>query len=340
MTAPPLDTTIAVVTPENIAFDYELAGPFRRAPAYAIDVLIRSGIILTILLVMTLAGFTLSVVIPPSFMFAAAFIAYFLISWFYGAAMETYFNGRTIGKWAMGLRVIAVDGRPLNGTRAVIRNLLRIADFAPLAALSELSVELPTAFVIPTGLVGLTCMLCTRRMQRLGDLAAGTMVVIDERSWRLPVANVDDPRAAAMAAFLPADFRVSRTLARTLATYVERRAYLTPARRREVAKALTDPLVARFGFLPDCDPDVVMMALYHATFLGDSRKTLRDELGAQWSPLIKDRRMPVGGQTSASSSTDKPLGNIGPVPKVTVPSKLTHPASTAETSALQPGEDR
>jgi hypothetical protein len=166
------------------------------------------------------------------------------------------------------------------------------------------------------------------------------MVVIDERSWRLPVANVDDPRAAAMAAFLPADFRVSRTLARTLATYVERRAYLTPARRREVAKALTDPLVARFGFLPDCDPDVVMMALYHATFLGDSRKTLRDELGAQWSPLIKDRRMPVGIETTALSSTDNLLGNIGPVSKVTVPSKLTHPASTAETSALQPEEDR
>jgi hypothetical protein len=198
--------------------------------------------------------------------------------------METYFNGRTVGKWACGLRVICVDGRPIDGTRAVIRNLLRLADlFLPL-------------YWFPTGLIGMVCMVCTRRMQRLGDLAAGTMVVVDEKSWRRPVLKVDDPRAAALASYIPGDYRVSRSMARTLAIYAERRAYLTPARRREVARTLTDPLLQRFEFRPDIDPDLLMIALYHATFLADPRDPAPD-LGplAGHSPMLKATSSAVTG---------------------------------------------
>lgn len=287
--AHPLDTTIAVVTPENIAFEYQLAGPFRRLPAYLIDVAVRFGLIVAVGLFLLLLGIATQFSIPPSFLAASMMIGYFLISWFYGTMMETYFNGRTIGKWACGLRVICVDGRPIDGTRAVIRNLLRIADLFPYAALSQFDPEIPPVFLIPTGIVGLVCTICTRRMQRLGDLAAGTMVVIDERAWRLPLAKVEDPRAAALASFISGDYRVSRSMARTLATYVERRAYMTPGRRREVARGLTDPLLQRFEFRPDIDPDLVMISLYHLTFIADPRDPPPD-LGplAGHSPLAKD----------------------------------------------------
>ena len=229
-----LDTTIAVVTPENIAFDYQLAGPFRRLPAYLIDLGVRWGVIIIVVICLSVAGLLASFSGFGSFVIASGFILYFLISWFYGTVLETYFNGRTIGKWACGIRVIDTDGRPITGKRAMLRNLLRIADLAPPVVISSFATEAFPIFV-PTGMVGLLTMICTRRMQRLGDLAAGTMVIVDERGWRLPVAKVDDPRVPALASFFPGDYRVSRSMAKALAIYAERRHYLTPARRREIS---------------------------------------------------------------------------------------------------------
>ena len=283
----PLDTTIAVVTPENIAFEYQLAGPFRRLPAYLIDFLVQIALVVCVAILLMLTGWLTRMVIPGSFLVAGLFIAMFLINWFYGTIMETYYNGRTIGKWMCGLRTIRTDGRPIDGTRALIRNLLRVADLAP----------------PPAGIVGLVAMLTTRRLQRLGDLAAGTMVVVDERVWRLPVIQVDDPRAAALATFIPGRYRVSRSMARALATYVERRAYLTPARRRELARHLADPLIERFGFRPDVDPDLLMLALYQGTFLVDARQASAERGPyAGHSPLIQENRR--GGEPGPASNGD------------------------------------
>ncbi|MGI9473461.1 MAG: RDD family protein [Rubripirellula sp.] len=300
-----LDTTIAVVTPENIAFDYQLAGPFRRLPAYLIDFAVRWIVIILLVAGIYLVGGLIDFTLLGPFAVATGFIVYFVVSWFYGTLMETYFNGRTVGKWACGIRAIDVDGRPISGKRALIRNLLRIADLAPLAAVSSVAEDVPPVFMIPTGMIGLMTMISTRRMQRLGDLAAGTMVIVDERSWRLPVAKVDDPRVPALASFFPGDYRVSRSMARTLAIYAERRHYLTPARRREVARHLTVPLVDRFEFRNDIDPDLLMYALYYKTFLADSSDELPD-LGplAGYSPLRRDQNKPQGLAKTASATLD------------------------------------
>jgi uncharacterized RDD family membrane protein YckC len=290
-----LDTTIAVVTPENIAFDYQLAGPFRRLPAYLIDFAVRWVAIIVLVGGIFVIGGLIDFTILGPFAVATGFIVYFMISWFYGTFMETYFNGRTIGKWVCGIRAIDVEGRPISGKRALIRNLLRLADLAPLAALSNLAPDAPPVFMIPTGMIALVTMVSTRRMQRIGDLAAGTMVIVDERSWRLPVAKVDDPRVPALASYVPGDYRVSQSMARTLAIYAERRHYLTPARRREVSRHLTDPLVEQFEFRSDIDPDLLMYALYYKTFLSDDSAELPD-LGplAGYSPLRRDENKPQG----------------------------------------------
>jgi len=284
-----LDTTIAVVTPENIAFDYQLAGPFRRFPAYVIDVLVRWLIIFVLVALIYLTGGLIDFSILGPFAIAAGFLIYFVISWFYGTVLETYYNGRTIGKWACGLRVIDIDGRPISGKRAFLRNLLRVADLMPVAAIPQIVPDAPPLFLIPTGVVALVTMISTRRMQRIGDLAAGTMVIVDERGWQLPKAKVDDPRVTALSSYIPADYRVSRSMARTLAVYAERRHYLTPARRREVARHLTYHLVDRFEFREDIDPDLLMYALYYKTFLADHAAELPD-LGplAGYSPLRRD----------------------------------------------------
>ena len=290
-----LDTTIAVVTPENIAFDYQLAGPFRRLPAYLIDLGVRWGIIILLfILSMIFIGFSGSTMMGP-FSTAGLLVTHFLLTWFYGTSMETYFNGRTIGKWACGIRVIGIDGRPIDGKRALLRNLLRVADMAPLAAINDISSDVPPLFLIPTGMVAIIMMISTRRLQRLGDLAAGTMVIIDERGWRLPIAKVDDPRVPALASFFPSDYRVSQSMSKALATYTERRHYLTPARRREVARHLTIPLIDRFEFRSDIDPDLLLYALYYKTFLSDPNDELPD-MGslAGYSPLLRDANKPQG----------------------------------------------
>jgi hypothetical protein len=214
--------------------------------------------------------------------------------------MESFFNGRTVGKWMCGIRVIDIEGCPITGKRAVIRNLLRIADLAPLAALSMVDEDIPPVFVIPTGMVGLICIILTPRMQRLGDIAAGTMVIIDEKSWRLPVNKIEDPRVAALASFIPGDYAISRSMAKTLAIYAERRHYLTPARRREIARHLTNPLIERFDFRDDIDADLLMTALYYRTFLAQDHTEPAD-LGplAGYSPLRSSQTItPAAGPVS------------------------------------------
>jgi uncharacterized RDD family membrane protein YckC len=305
----PLDTTIAVVTPENIAFEYHLAGPFRRLPAYLIDLAVRWGVILLFALFVVLIGGLMSVLSRFSGPLSQALIvvAIFLVSWFYGTICEAYFNGRTIGKWICGIRVIEVDGRPVSPRSALLRNLLRIADLGPVAAISTWDPDIPPIYVIPTGIIGLITMMMTERMQRLGDLAAGTMVVVDERKWQLPIAKVDDARVPALASYIPGDYLITRKMARTLATYAERRHFLTPPRRREVARNLSDPLIERFGFRKDIDPDLLLYALYYKTFLADSLTEPAD-LGplAGYSPMAKDEEKRIG-MAGVADALSRPL---------------------------------
>jgi uncharacterized RDD family membrane protein YckC len=259
-----LDTTIEIVTPENIAFDYRVAGPFRRFPAYLMDLAIRFGILIVLWMAL---GFLAGVGGGP---FAAAFglIAMFLLEWFYGGIFETYMNGQTPGKRVMGIRVLTVDGEPINGLQAVLRNILRTVDLYPMLSLEMFGAPAPL-YVIPTYMAGLLTMAMNRRFQRLGDLVCGTMVVIEERHWLTGVAKLEDPRAAQLAEYVPPDFRVSRSLAQSLATYVERRRFFSPARRREVARHLAEPLLEQFGMRGDTSHDLLLCALYYRTFVAD-----------------------------------------------------------------------
>ncbi len=328
-----IDTQVELATPENISFQYSLAGPFRRFPAWVADLLIKGSIIFVVFLLLTCGGAMLGR-LGGSFGIALSLVGIFLISYFYGVFFESVYNGKTPGKWMMGIRVVSVDGHPISGVQAMLRNLLRLADLAPPVSPAVIFDTENAFLAFPSCLVGLAVMACTSRMQRLGDLAAGTMVIIDERAWSLPVVKVDDPRIPALASFVPADFRFTQTLSRSLAQYAERRAYLTPARRREVARKLAEPLIKRFEFRADVDPDLLLYSLYWKVFLSDARKG-PVELGtlAGYSPLLRDQhRMP--GPESAAQSTDAP-------PRASAAASLLaahNPISTAaiETSSALP----
>jgi uncharacterized RDD family membrane protein YckC len=242
----PLDTTLYVVTPENIAFEYRLAGPFRRLPAFLLDLCIRAAA------QMALAYFLFGTIGAVSAGMAAFIflICYFIIDWFYGVLFETLLNGQTPGKYVLGLRVLSDKGQPIDGVQAALRNILRAADLA-------------------LGVGCLVVMAMNRKYQRLGDLVAGTIVVIEDRQWLTGVAKLDDPRSIQLAAYLPPNFVVTRSMAKALATYVERRRFFTPPRRREVARHLAEPLLQRFGLPSDTSYDLLLCALYYRTFIAD-----------------------------------------------------------------------
>ena len=188
------------------------------------------------------------------------------------------------------MRVISDDGHPISGMQALLRNLLREADLLPAAALVPIDPENILTFIpVPTGLVAMVTIILTKRLQRMGDIAAGTIVVVDQRNWALPITKVDDARVPALATFIPADFRVSATMAKALASYAERRSFLSPGRRREIAKHLALPLIEKFEFRRDIDTDLLLLSLYYRTFLAEQSSEPID-LGpmAAFSPLAKD----------------------------------------------------
>ncbi len=244
---PPLDVMVRLETPERIAFDYPLGGPFRRFTAYLVDVCLMAMLVAAVV--------TFSLVLSFGSVSGAgpALVGYFLISWGYGAFFEGVFSGQTPGKRALALRVVSDRGVPITAAQAVLRNLVRVVDGL-----------VPFCF-----LLGLSSMLMTRKFQRLGDLAAGTMVIVEERRPRLGLVRIQDPRVLTLLDRLPVRIAAGSNLARALSDYVRRRHRFGHALREEMAEPLARPLRTRFG-LPASEPaDAVLCAVYHRVFLGE-----------------------------------------------------------------------
>ncbi len=140
-----------VTTPEQVYFRYELAGPVERACAWLVD----AGCLLALLLAVVSALAAGGALVVP-----LIYVGMFLVQWGYFLFFEWRWNGATPGKRLMGLRVIQESGVRCSTERLVLRNFLRVVD------------ALPFLYV-----VGGLCTLVTRRGQRIGDLAAGTLVV-------------------------------------------------------------------------------------------------------------------------------------------------------------------
>ncbi len=149
-----LDTTRPVETPEGIELALRVAGPAVRALAWAIDFGIRIIISIILLFIFIgLGGFGIGILL----------IFIFLLEWFYPVLFEVYQQGATPGKRRMKIKVLHEIGTPVNWSASMIRNLLRTVDFLP--------------FLYGFGLM---TMLFNQDFKRIGDLAAGTVVVYDE----------------------------------------------------------------------------------------------------------------------------------------------------------------
>ncbi len=156
----------AVLTPEKVVVTYRLAGAGARIFAYLLDVLI---VWFLMILVALMIGFTVGSVDGGlgQLLIGLAFVFGSLL---YSTLFEGLWNGQSLGKKAMSLRVRMLDGTPVTFAAALYRNLFRVVD------------AMPGIPVIGLYMVGLVLMFTSERSQRLGDLAAGTVVVYEPRS--------------------------------------------------------------------------------------------------------------------------------------------------------------
>jgi uncharacterized RDD family membrane protein YckC len=243
----PLDCVVRIVTPERIVLVYPLAGPFRRFMAYLIDQVLIVVLVLAAFLVTSLVALGSVAFLGP------ALVAYFVLTWGYGAFCEGFFNGQTPGKRSLGIRVLSERGVPITGVQAIMRNLVGTVDGL-----------IPFFY-----LVGLTSMVVSRKFQRMGDLAAGTMVVIEERRFTRGITRIDDPDVDALLPWLPGRIAAGSHLARVLSDYVEVRRRFGPLRRAEMAEPLAGSLRRRYGLPDQIAADIVLCAVYHRIFLGE-----------------------------------------------------------------------
>lgn len=162
----PLDDRITITTPEGVDVELTLAGLGSRFTAGLLDLTIEVAVLIALLILFGAIGFEGGVAI------AIFLVAVFLVLFGYFVLFEVLNRGRTPGKVAVGLRVVRMDGGPVTFVPSAVRNLLRLVD----------GWDLLTLVLCP---VGIAAVVATAHSQRLGDLAAGT-VVTRERLPRAP----------------------------------------------------------------------------------------------------------------------------------------------------------
>jgi len=163
-----LDTTYNIATPEGVELRLPLAGLAPRSLAWLVDALIKFALFIIASIVLGFLGDLGTGMI---------LVSAFLLLWFYNVLFEVFNHGATPGKKALGLRVTNINGTPVGWSGSLIRNLIRAVD------------TLPGCYAF-----GCISVLVSDRFQRLGDLAAGTVVVYKPKKPSL--SNINDIEAA------------------------------------------------------------------------------------------------------------------------------------------------
>lgn len=244
----PLETDVAIETPEHIVFRYRVAGPARRGLAYLLDLLLCYSTLLALAAVAVLAAGAGGVLEAEreSLGHAGAgllLVALFFVQWVYFVIAESRW-GRSPGKAALALRVVTTEGRPIGLAHAALRNLLRAAD------------SLPVGYAL-----GIACMAGTRRFQRLGDLVAGTMVIHANDHVRAEPIRLWPPARPDELAALPERVGLDPEERAAIELFLRRRGRLGALREAELAQLVAPALGRRFDYRHG-DPSRMLAVLY------------------------------------------------------------------------------
>lgn len=236
-----IDTVLEIDTPEHLAFRTRIAGPGRRMFAWVIDLML-GGLILFALVF--LLG-TVAAVGAEGVGTGLTFLALFVYNWFYFTIWEQLSGGRSAGKIALKLRVVRPDGLPITWRESILRNFLRAADIA----------------LVPPYLLflGPVVMALDAQFRRLGDMVAGTIVVVEEPSrMNQETAVGADPK---ILEDLPGRLPLDRTDLEALELFVNRE-HVSPARREELAEIVADFYAERLHVDRPRDPTAFLGSLW------------------------------------------------------------------------------
>ena len=269
-----------IATPELVDIEMPLAGIGSRFIALLVDTLIWiAGFLVIVVLIVIFAQSSTPASTPASSdiseQWAVAIVIFiiFLLNWGYFTLFEAYWNGRTPGKRVARIRVIQRSGRAIGLFESMARNLVRYIDMQPFGL----------------NAVGVISIFASRRHQRLGDLAAGTLVVRDriqeaplwgDSGARTFTAQIFAPSAPAPephnAYVLPADgiARLSSTDLEVLEGFFSRRLDLSLPTRRALAERIAAAIQSKSGLEPPVGASV-------ETFLEATARQLRDQARMQ-----------------------------------------------------------
>jgi uncharacterized RDD family membrane protein YckC len=229
-----------IVTPEAVLLEFEMGGVGSRTVARLIDLVLQIMIVIFgIFAIGTVLSPVLSADYGAAIVASLAALVVFLALFGYPTFMELRF-GATVGKFTMGLRVVTVEGGPLRFRHAAIRALLQVVD----------------VWLIPIGVIGVISMLLSTQSRRLGDLAAGT-VVLRQPSTALrsiPVAFFAPPGLQPYVATLDAS-AVTAEQYGVIRLFLMRALRLSPEARAALGYRLAGAVAARIhqpvpGWLP------------------------------------------------------------------------------------------
>lgn len=232
--------TVTIETPEHLELQFQLAGIGVRFIAFLIDKFIQWGAILGIILVFSLLLFFAGQMAPfveflvkakkafGLWLLAVALLLYGIVTIGYFIIFEYFWSGSTPGKRSQEIRVIRKDGRPISFFDAAVRNILRFVDIL--------------GDVYPLGLV---VMFVDSQNRRLGDFAAGT-IVISEREATSPAltevsrnaSSLDPELKTAVSGMTADDYRI-------VSKFLSRRTELDPEHRQRLASEISERILRK-----------------------------------------------------------------------------------------------
>lgn len=237
-----MSRTITVVTPENIQVTYRVAGIASRFMATLVDIFIQILMILLVLMVVRITasvgsfgGFSASSIVSG----VGIVLITFVIPLVYSIVFEMLWAGRTPGKRLFGLRVVREGGYPINLLSSIIRNILRLIDFGIL--------PLATPLVL-FGLPGLVCIFFSPAYKRIGDYAAGTLVIVEAGVTPFSERRGADVVSASVRALMPAVRNLDRLTAeeyRIIRRFTARRAELEVVVQAAIGERIAGPLLQK-----------------------------------------------------------------------------------------------